>query len=188
MSAAATSRGGGMQGFAIAAVLALCCSLVQARAQALAPESALVGLELRQLGEGQMRWFGLKLYDVRLLSAGPQDSIDGVDHALVIRYARAIEGQRLVDVSIDEMSRLGMVDESNLTHWRVELDRALPSVRPGETLLGLHRPGLGARFWHQGRLTADIRDPALARAFFAIWLDARTREPGLRARLLGHSP
>ena len=27
--------------------------------------------------------------------------------------------------------------------------------------------------------------PALAQAFFAIWLDERTREPALRARLLG---
>jgi hypothetical protein len=30
-----------------------------------------------------------------------------------------------------------------------------------------------------------LADPQLARAFFAIWLDARTREPQLRARLLG---
>lgn len=178
------------QRLAGAALFALCCSFAQAQAGAavIAPESALVGLELRQLGEGQMRWFGFKIYDVRLLTAGPEDSIEGVDHALVIRYVRAIEGRRLVDTSIDEMRRLGMGDEVSLTHWRAELDRALPSVKPGETLLGLHRSGLGARFWHQGRLTADIRDPALARAFFAIWLDPRTREPALRARLLGLVP
>jgi len=28
-------------------------------------------------------------------------------------------------------------------------------------------------------------DPAFSRAFFAIWLDSRTRVPALRSRLLG---
>ncbi len=30
-----------------------------------------------------------------------------------------------------------------------------------------------------------VRDVAFAKAFFAIWLDPRTRNPELRARLLG---
>lgn len=42
-----------------------------------------------------------------------------------------------------------------------------------------------AAFYHQGRLSGKVADPAFARAFFAIWLDARTRVPALRARLLG---
>ena len=59
------------------------------------------------------------------------------------------------------------------------------SVQAGDTLAALHRPGEGARFWHQGQPSGEIRDPELARAFFAIWLDPRTREPQLRAQLLG---
>jgi hypothetical protein len=34
-------------------------------------------------------------------------------------------------------------------------------------------------------LLGTIDDPVFARAFFAIWLDPRTREPQLRNRLLG---
>ena len=83
------------------------------------------------------------------------------------------------------MRRLGVADEPTLTRWSRALAAALPSVEAGETLAGLHRPGRGAAFWHDGRPTAELDDPALADAFFAIWLDERTREPALRARLLG---
>lgn len=160
-----------------------------AGARALPPAVEAVTGALQLAGEGEMRWFGLKLYDAALWvdtadKAGVGKAI-GAEHALVIRYARSIAGQRLVDTSLDEMRRLGERDEGRLARWRTLLEKALPSVEPGETLVGLHRPGRGASFWHQGRLTAHIDDADLARAFFAIWLDERTREPALRARLLG---
>lgn len=143
------------------------------------------GAEFRQLGNGEMRWFGLKLYDAALwVPAGTEWSADA-GFALAIRYARTIAGDKLVDTSIDEIRRLGLGDEVQLVRWRLELTRALPSVAPGEILVGARIPGAGARFWHDGKPTAEVRDPALARAFFAIWLDPRTREPALRARLLG---
>jgi len=109
----------------------------------------------------------------------------GDAHVLSIRYARAISSERLVSVSLDEMRRLGFNDEAQLARWGEALAAALPSVEAGDTLAALHRPGEGAQFWHQDRPTGEIRDPELARAFFAIWLDPRTREPQLRARLLG---
>jgi hypothetical protein len=140
---------------------------------------------MRALGSGEMRWFGFKVYDAALwVPAGAGWTEDGV-FALAIRYARDIDGERLLDTSIDEMRRMGFADEARLAHWREALARALPSVAAGETLVGLRLPGAGARFWHEGKPTAAIADPDLARAFFAIWLDRRTREPGLRERLLG---
>ncbi|AWI81891.1 hypothetical protein CEW87_04295 [Parazoarcus communis] len=140
---------------------------------------------MRPLGSGEMRWFGFKVYDAALwVPAGAAWSEDTA-FALAIRYARDIEGERLVDTSIDEMRRMGFADETRLARWREMLARALPSVAAGETLVGLRQPGAGARFWHEGKPTAALTDPDLARAFFAIWLDRRTREPGLRERLLG---
>lgn len=174
------------------AVVAL-CGLLQAwggvaGAVSLPPEiqaaTAGAGGHFRQLGSGEMRWFGLKIYDAALwVPAGSAWSADAA-FALAIRYARNIAGEQLVDSSIDEIRRLGFGDEVRLTHWRSELTRALPSVAPGDVLVGARIPGAGARFWHDGRPTAELTDPDLARAFFAIWLDIRTREPALRARLL----
>ncbi|MCW5581042.1 MAG: chalcone isomerase family protein [Luteimonas sp.] len=155
-----------------------------AAARTLPPAVAAAAGSMQLAGEGEMRWLGFKLYDAALWVEVGRD-VGEAEHALVIRYARPIAAQRLIDVSLDEMRRLGERDEARLAHWRALLQRALPSVEAGDTLVGLHRPGRGASFWHQGRLTAHIDDGALARAFFAIWLDERTREPELRARLLG---
>ena len=135
-------------------------------------------------GRGEMRWFGLRIYDASLWAPGGRWREDA-PYALELRYARDIEGRRLVDSSLDEMRRLGGMDEALAPRWRGELERVFPDVRSGDTIIGLHRPAQGAEFYHQGRLTGRIDDPLLARAFFAIWLDPRTREPGLRARLLG---
>lgn len=143
---------------------------------------------LLPLGAGEMTWFGLKIYAASLWVTlpTPQPLSDG-PFALAIRYERQIPGARLVATSIEEMARMGFGDEAQRERWRGLLSQALPSVAPGETLVGLNLPGSGARFWHNGRLTAEIKDEQLARAFFAIWLDERTREPELRARLLGKS-
>lgn len=159
-----------------------------AAARSLPPAVEALAGPLRLAGEGEMRWFGLKLYDAALwVEAGvaPGAASAAAGHALALRYARAIEAERLVNTSIAEIRRLGDHDDARLAHWRGLLTEALPSVAAGDTLVGLHRPGRGASFWHDGRLTAQLDDPELARAFFAIWLDPRTRAPALRARLLG---
>ena len=142
---------------------------------------------LQMAGSGEMRWFGLKLYDAALWVNAGGDAAQPLHkpYALALRYARAISGEALVAASLDEIRRLGETNEGRLARWKPLLEKALPSVAPGDTLVGLHEPGRGASFWHQGQLTARIDDPELAGAFFGIWLDARTREPRLRARLLG---
>lgn len=140
--------------------------------------------DLRLAGEGRLRWFGLHIYDATLWISAPRWS-EKQNFALDIRYARDFRGSKLVQSSLEEMRRLGFVDEALLQKWADELTRVLPDVSKGEHLTGVYRPGLGADFYHQGRLAGTIADPELARAFFAIWLDERTREPGLRRSLIG---
>jgi hypothetical protein len=174
-------------------------ALLLAGALALAQPAAAVSLPrpvlatagaLQMAGAGEMRWFGLKLYDAALWVDSAQPAGAGCPalqkpYALALRYTRAISGEALVTASIEEIRRLGETNEGRLARWKPLLEKALPSVAPGDTLVGLHEPGRGASFWHQGQLTARIDDAELAGAFFGIWLDARTREPRLRARLLG---
>jgi len=172
---------------ALASVLACCLVLVMELGYALGlpPQLAASEVGLREIGRGELRWFGFKLYDAALWAHSPGQGATADEYVLSIRYARAVTSERLVELSLDEMRRLGVADEPTLTRWSRALAAALPSVEAGETLAGLHRPGRGAAFWHDGRHTAELDDPALADAFFAIWLDERTREPALRARLLG---
>jgi hypothetical protein len=140
--------------------------------------------DLRHAGEGRLRWFGLHVYDASLWINGAQWNEER-EFALDIRYARNIKSRRLVQTSLDEMRRLGFGDERQLEKWAEQMARVLPDVRKGEHLTGVYRPGAGAEFYYQGRISGTIADPAFARAFFAIWLDARTREPGLRQSLIG---
>jgi hypothetical protein len=136
------------------------------------------------LGSGEARFIGVHLYDASLWVAGPGYRED-VPFALVLTYSRAFSRSLLVSTSLDEMRRLGGADEARLARWKLSLEQVFPDVAAGETIVGVHVPGRGAVFYHQGRLSGELADPAFAKAFFAIWLDSRTRVPALRARLLG---
>jgi hypothetical protein len=138
----------------------------------------------RVQGQGEMRWFGFRLYEASLWAPGDRWQSDQ-PYALELRYARDIPSARLVQASIEEMQRLGSADAARLARWQAELERVFPDVRSGEVIHGVHLQQRGAEFYHQGKLTGRIDDVEFARAFFAIWLDPRTREPALRKDLLG---
>ncbi|MEX0958293.1 MAG: chalcone isomerase family protein [Burkholderiales bacterium] len=139
---------------------------------------------LQPVGEGRLRWFGLHIYDAALWASDSNWSIDRA-FALDIRYARSISAQRLVSTTLDEMRRLGFTDETTLARWAQALARVFPDVQRGERITGVNRPGEGVLFFHDGRPTGNVGESEFARAFFAIWLDPRTREPKLRESLIG---
>ena len=138
------------------------------------------------LGTGEARFIGLHLYDASLWVAGPGYRED-LPFALALTYSRAFSRSLLVSTSLDEMRRLGGADEARMARWKASLEQVFPDVAAGETIVGVNLPGRGALFFHQGRLSGEVADPAFAKAFFAIWLDSRTRVPALRARLLGQA-
>ncbi|WP_291992419.1 chalcone isomerase family protein [Candidatus Accumulibacter sp. ACC003] len=139
----------------------------------------------RQWGSGEMSWFGVALYRATLWVAAPPGAAFPADapSALQLEYRRDIARERLVQSSVGEMRRLG-ADEAQLQRWQAELQRVLPNVQEGETIVGVHYPGRGAAFFYGGVPIGEIADAEFARAFFAIWLDSRSRSPALRAALL----
>lgn len=158
---------------------ALWCGLAAARLPAAVPDAERWQLQ----GAGEMRWFGFALYNARLWRKGERWQA-GMPYALELSYRRNFSAEQLVDTSIDEMQRLGMRDEQRLKRWRSALAGVFPSVREGDVIIGLHEPGQGARFFYNGQPVGAPLEAELAAAFFAIWLDPRTRAPALRARLL----
>lgn len=169
------------------AVFLVALAALSAEAAGLAPlpEALATGeTQYRALGSGRMRWFGLHLYDAALWVSGREHGWDQ-PFALDIRYARDFYGARIAEVSADEMRRLGGADARRIESWREQMARIFPDVRKGEHITGVFRPGLGAEFFYQGRPLGTVYDADFARAFFSIWLDPRTREPKLRAALLG---
>lgn len=167
----------------------LFCALLFASACAFAqPPAGAIDLldDPKPLGSGEMRWFGLKLYDATLWASGGRYQPAG-GFALSLRYARDFDGVRLAGASIDEIRRLGERDEAKLARWQDVLASVFPNVKAGEVITGVKLADGSARFFHQGRVLPAVDDRALSDAFFAIWLDPRTREPALRAKLLAEA-
>ncbi|WP_229632100.1 chalcone isomerase family protein [Pseudoduganella violaceinigra] len=138
------------------------------------------------VGSGEMRWFGLRIYHAALwCEQRPFDP--AARFALQLTYHRSISRERLVQTSLDEMRRLGTApnDPSLQKQWENQLRKAFVDVEPGDQLIGVNQPGYGMRLFDQRKLLAEIPDPDLARAFFAIWLNEASRDQGLRRQLLG---
>jgi hypothetical protein len=128
-----------------------------------------------------MTWFGFSIYRATLWMAG--DDAATAPSALQLDYRRDIPRERLVQTSIDEMRRLG-ANETQLKEWEVELKRVFPDVKEGDSIVGVHFPGRGARFYYRGALTGEVANADFASRFFGIWLDSESRSPELRAALL----
>lgn len=171
------------QGQALAATEPVSVTAVAAAADSgrLAP---LAGTRLA--GQGLLRFWGLEVYQASLW-VGPAfrpESFASQPFALELEYRRAFKAGAIAERSIQEMRRLGSFSEAQAQRWQRALQAALPDVRPGDRIVGLHRPGLGARFEQGGRLLGEVADPEFARLFFAIWLSPGTSEPALREALL----
>ncbi|MBB1161900.1 chalcone isomerase family protein [Aquariibacter albus] len=153
------------------------------------PEVAGEVPEARLVGQGRLRYFGLHIYDAELW-AGPSLAAGDTDYArqplaLVLRYARSLDGAKIAERSIEEMRRIGAFSAEQSATWLRFMNEAFPDVQDGDRLTGLYRPGEAAAFAFNGKPRATLRDAEFARLFFGIWLAPTTSQPGLRARLLG---
>jgi hypothetical protein len=138
------------------------------------------------VGEGDFSVFGFTLYRAQLWSEHAPVSYDE-PFALHLIYTRSISRERFADIGINEIKRQAAtpIPQETLERWRDDMVRGLTDVEPGGQLSAVFLPGKGVRFYAGERETAEIDDPASARAFFDIWLAASTRAPRLRIQLLG---
>jgi hypothetical protein len=155
-----------------------------ARAQLLPPvvTQALPGLSAR--GEGTMRFFGLKVYDVRLWTM-MKPFAHHEPFALELVYDMSLKGRDIAERSVKEMRAHGYTDEDKLKRWGDEMAKVFPDIKKGDTLIGVSIPGKEARFYNREKFIATIADAEFAKAFFDIWLSEKTSAPHVRAKLLG---
>ena len=139
------------------------------------------------VGQGRLTFFGLKVYDARLWAAPGFDAarFDQQPFALALSYLRGLKGALIAERSLKEMRPLTGFDASREAVWLARMTELFPDVGDGDTLVGLHLPGVGARFVLNGQVRGQVDDPLFARLFFGIWLSPQTSEPALRQALLG---
>jgi hypothetical protein len=157
----------------------LVCAVVlfagMARAQVALPDTVARAAPWQLVGSGELYRLVFRIYEASLWQAGNTQ-------ALAIRYARRIPSTTLADTTVEELSKLGLVDAQR---WHKLLLDYLPDVAEGDVIVAVKPPDAGIRFYFRGQRIGSISDPAFANTFFGIWLDPRTSEPGLRASLLG---
>ena len=141
-----------------------------------------MGLSVR--GEAAMRFFGLKVYDVRLWTQ-MRPFTHAEPFAVELVYDLAFKGKDIADRSVKEMRAQGISDETKLRRWGDEMIKCFPDIKQGDTLIGVSMPGKEARFYNREKLIATVPDPEFAKAFFDIWLSEKSSEPKLRSKLLG---
>ncbi len=143
----------------------------------------------RLQGEATLRFFGLRVYHARLWTRPDFQPERFLEQPVVLEldYLRDLKGGAIAERSVQEMRRAGGFNETQAERWLAAMTAAFPDVSDGDRLTGLHEPGVGARFWHNGQPAGAVADPAFGRLFFGIWLAPSTSEPAMRLALLGQT-
>lgn len=139
-------------------------------------------VEAKVAGPGRLTWYGFHVYDAHLyVPRGFDPNMPfRQPFALELMYARKLDGRAIADASRDEIARMGLGTDEQRDRWHAQMATLFPDVDKGQKITGVNVPGVGARFYFDGRFRGAIDEPEFARAFFSIWLDERTRAPKLR--------
>ena len=176
----------------VAAVL--CAGPVAAQAEVSAEAAADTRPEVKAalpqaqlMGKTRLTVFGFQVYDARLWAAPGFGSVSYLNQplALELSYLRDFKALDIAERSIKEMRRSATISEAQEARWLADMQRVVPDVKKGDRILGIHKPGISADFWVNGKPVGEIADAEFARLFFGIWLSPKTSEPQMRSRLLG---
>ena len=140
-------------------------------------------------GSSKLTYWGFDVYNASLWVTPGFKATEYERHAfaLELSYLRDFSSEDITRRSLDEMRRLQNIPIARTQQWERALRDAFPSVKAGDRISGVNRPGMGVQFLTNGQLTGDIRDVELARLFFGIWLLPDTSEPRLRQALLAQA-
>lgn len=138
------------------------------------------------VGEGRLKYLFWSVFDAALYAPGGNWSKDQ-PFALSLSYLRDLDGESIVDASIDEMRKQGMTDEATLERWRDEMAGIFLDVDDQTTLTGIVNADGHAVFYRNGEPAGVISEAAFSQRFFDIWLGEKTSNPALRARLIGRA-
>jgi hypothetical protein len=166
-------------------VLALSSLAFTAQVQAQAQLPQLLP-EAMAAGTGRFTFLGFPVYQATLWVAPGfrRSTLGAAPVALELAYKRSFKGADIARRSLEEMQRVGGFDAAQAERWEAALRDLLPDVKPGDRLIGVHRPGVGAQFYQGARALGGIDDVDFSRRFFAIWLGPASSAPALRDALL----
>ncbi|GAA0775056.1 hypothetical protein E1180_01960 [Roseibium denhamense] len=143
------------------------------------PSAALVG-------EGRFSFLGFRVFDAELYAPQGEFETSG-PFALKLTYLRNFEGAAIAERSAKEIKAQGSASAGQIDSWTRQMDSIFPDVRAGQSITGVKTANGTTEFYADGRKIGAIQDPAFTQRFFNIWLGAQTKNPSLRAKLVGAS-
>lgn len=128
-----------------------------------------LNVPVEKMGSSTYRRFGFGIYRATLWAPdGIWDSED--PYVLELRYLRDLSKDTIVDTTLDDIRDQHAADAATFARWEPKIRDTLPAVKEGDVLIGVAIPGEKTLLFLNGEKIAEIRDEALSRAFFNIWL------------------
>lgn len=142
-------------------------------------------------GTGLFKWSVFRVYQALLYVQQPltpqniaTDFNALAPFALDLHYLRNLTAAQIAQTSASEMIRLCDVDPVRAAQWAAQLSGVLPDVGLGDRVVGLFEPNRSVTFFSNEIYLGGVIEADFVSAFAAVWLDPKTKAPGLRAALL----
>lgn len=158
------------------------CGQIQANAEI--AQRHIPGADL--VGQARMKVMLWNVFDARLYARDGQFN-PTEPFALSLSYLRNLEGEQIVDKTIQEMQKQRLFTEKELNQWKTALSSIINDVDSSTTITGVRDENGYTVFYRNNMLTGEIRDRRFTDGFFNIWLGETTSEPKLRQDLIGPS-
>jgi hypothetical protein len=145
---------------------------------------------LIEQGSGSFRWFGIKVYDVRLMATPTFSGNFLYDRPMVLEFTYDIQIDKndLVTTTLEEINNLkiGQTQQCDKKQvWATELRTIWPDLKPGDTLKYQINIDDTSDFYHNQKAIGSIADRNFSSCFVSIWLAADSSAKTLRKKLLG---
>ena len=140
--------------------------------------------DLKMVGSTTFNWMFWKIYDISLLTDNGSYEQGQNPLAIEITYARDIEGEQLVQSTIDEWQRQDILWQET---WVEQLAGIFPDIVEGDQIILLVDRTNKSQFYHNNLPIGSIEDPEFTTSFLSIWLSPNSRSPRLTEELTGTS-
>ncbi|PKF63346.1 hypothetical protein CW745_00375 [Psychromonas sp. psych-6C06] len=139
---------------------------------------------LKMVGQGEMSWLFIDLYQASLYSPSGKYNEKQYPQALHIVYQKNIDKQHLISATEKEWQKLGL-NPQQAPYWLDALGQLWPDIKKGDELLFMVEEDGSGYFYHNQKLLGAINSEQFSHAFLSIWLSQNTSEPQLRQQLIG---
>ena len=136
-----------------------------------------------QLGQSELKFLGLKLYNIKLLSDSEIFSYDN-QIKIIINYNRDISKSQIIKTSLDQIYRQNKsYSKSIINKYNEYLDKSIVNVKKNDFMTA-HYYKDNISFYHNKKYVSSIKDDQFAIDFLKIWLGDNSLYPKITKELL----